>query len=121
MTRIETELQYKTAMKRIEELLPLVTDDTPMDDENYIEYDLWCGLVSDYEDIHYPIAAPSLGSIIKLRMYEMNLNQKSIADMLGVSPSRISEFINEKSEPSLKTAREICLKLNIDAAIALGL
>lgn len=121
MTRIETEKQYETAIKRIEELMPLVTDDTSVDDENYIEYDLWCGLVSDYEDIHYPISTPSLGAIIKLRMYEMNLTQKKVADMLGISPSRVSEFINEKSEPSLRTAREICQKLNIDAAIALGL
>lgn len=121
MTRIETQMQYNTAMKRIEELLPRITDDMSIDDENYIEYDLWCGLVSDYEDVHYPIATPSLGAIIKLRMYEMNLTQKNVAEMLGVSPSRISEFINEKSEPSLKTAREICQKLNIDAAIALGL
>ncbi|MFI3239548.1 MAG: helix-turn-helix domain-containing protein [Bacteroidales bacterium] len=121
MTRIETEKQYETAMKRIEELMPLITENLPVDDDNYIEYDLWCGLVSDYEDVHYPISTPTLGAIIKLRMYELNLTQKKVADMLGVSPSRVSEFINEKSEPSLRTAKMICQKLNIDAAIALGL
>lgn len=121
MTRIKTEVQYRAALKRIEELLPIVDDHTPKEDINFVELDLLSGLVSDYEDVHYPIATPSLGAIIKLRMYEMNLTQKKVADMLGISPSRVSEFINGKSEPSLKTARDICLKLNVDAAIALGL
>lgn len=121
MTRIVTEVQYKAAMERIEELLPIVGEETLKDDKNFVELDLLSGLVSDYEDVHYPIATPSLGAVIKLRMYEMNLTQKGVAAMLGVSPSRVSEFINAKSEPSLKTAREICQKLDIDAAIALGL
>ncbi len=121
MTRIETEVQYRATLERIEELLPIVGDHTSKEDINFVELDLLSGLVSDYEDINFPIATPSLGAIIKLRLYEMNLTQKKVADMIGVSPSRVSEFINGKSEPSLKTVREICKKLNIDAAIALGL
>ena len=55
MTRIETEIQYHTVMARIEELLQLVTEDTPDDDIHSIELTLLSNLVADYEDIHYPI------------------------------------------------------------------
>ena len=50
MAKIQNETAYKAAMARIEELLPLVNDDTPLDDRNLIELDLLSELVSDYED-----------------------------------------------------------------------
>ena len=55
MTRIETEKQYQAAMTRIEELLPLVTEDTPLDDANSIELVRLSNLVADYDDKHFPI------------------------------------------------------------------
>jgi HTH-type transcriptional regulator/antitoxin HigA len=42
-------------MQRIEELLPLIDDATPLNDKNLIELDLLSGFVEDYEDIHYPL------------------------------------------------------------------
>ena len=36
MTRIENEMQYNSAMERIEELLKIVNDDTPEDDKNSV-------------------------------------------------------------------------------------
>ena len=55
MAKIITELAYKEAMERIEELLPLVDDNTPLDDKNLIELELLSNLVADYDDEHYPI------------------------------------------------------------------
>ena len=69
---------------------------------------------------YYPVAAPTLVETIKLRMYEMGLTQTKLAEMLGLSTARVSEIITGKGEPSLKTGREICRKLNIDPAIVLG-
>ena len=48
MTKIETKAQYDWAVKRVEELLPLVTDETPLDDPNSIELELLSNLVADY-------------------------------------------------------------------------
>lgn len=53
-------------------------------------------------------------------MYEMKLNQNNLSALLQVSPSHISEYLTGKSEPTLKVAREISRKLNIDANIVLG-
>ena len=86
---IQNEIAYKATMERIEELLPLVDDDTLLTDKNLIELDLLSGLVEEYEDDHYPIQAPSLVDVIKLRMYEMGINQAKLSELLGVSPSRI--------------------------------
>lgn len=120
MGKILNETVYRATMERIEELLPLVDDNTPMDDRNLIELDLLSGLVEEYEDVHYPINTPPLADIIKLRMFEMGINQVKLSELLGVSPSRVSEFLTGRSEPTLKVGREISRKLNIDANIVLG-
>ena len=63
-----TKEQYELALARIEELLPMVDDNTPVNDPNYLELDLVSDLVADYEEEHYPIAAPTLVETIKLCM-----------------------------------------------------
>lgn len=76
MARIENETQYNAAMERIEELLPLVTEETPLTDKNSVELVLLSNLVADYDEEHYPIKAPTLAELIRLRMAEMHLSQK---------------------------------------------
>lgn len=46
MTKIENEMQYMALMEKIEELLPLVTDNTPLNDKNLVELQLLSNLVS---------------------------------------------------------------------------
>ncbi|MBO5181438.1 MAG: helix-turn-helix domain-containing protein [Paraprevotella sp.] len=120
MTKIENQAQYEWAVNRVEELLPLVKEDTPSNDPNSIELELLSNLVADYSEEHFALEEPTLIDILKLRMYEMGLNQKSLAKLVGVSPSRLSDYISGKCEPTLKVAREISRKLNIDANIVLG-
>lgn len=121
MTRIKNEKQYNVAMERIEELLPLVTEDTLEEDKNSVELILLSNLVADYEELTYPVRRPSLTDVLKLRMYEMKLTQKALAELLGVSPSRVNEYMTGKSKPTLKVARNIYSKLSIDADIILGI
>lgn len=120
MRTIQTKQEYKTVCRRIEELLKLVNNKTSSKDKNFIELDLLSDLVADYEEINEPIAVPSFIDVIKLRMYERGLNQKHLSELLGVSKSRISEYLSGKSEPPLKIARNISVKLDIDPAIVLG-
>ena len=120
MTKIENQAQYEWAVKRVEELLPLVKDDTPLNDPNSIELELLSNLETKNYEEHLALGEPTLVDVLKLRMYEMGLNQKSLAKLVGVSPSRLSDYISGKCEPTLKVAREISRKLNIDANIVLG-
>ena len=120
MTKIETKAQYDWAVKRVEELLPLVTDETPLEDPNSMELKILSNLVADYSEEHFALGKPSLVDVLKLRMYEMGLTQKALSQLIGVSPSRLSDYISGKCEPTLKVAREISQKLHIDANIVLG-
>ena len=120
MAHIKNEVAYRVAMQIIDELLPLVNDERPTSDKNYIELDILSDMVEEYEEKHYPIQAQSLVDTLRLRKNEKGLTQAKLAELLGLSCARISEIISGKGEPSLKTCREISRKLNIDPAIVLG-
>lgn len=86
-----------------------------------IELKLLSELVADYSEKNYSIGSPTLAGVIGLRLAEMGMSRKELAEKIGVSQSRISEYMTGKSEPTLRIARELCRVLNIDPAIALGL
>lgn len=112
--------QYEFAIQRIEKLLPLVNDDTPTNDKNAIELSLMSDIVISYEKEHYPIEKPSVAELIELSLEEKGLTQKQLAGEIGVSPSRVNDYISGRSEPTLKIARLICKILNIPPAAMLG-
>ena len=120
MVEIKNEIQYERIIERIEELLKLVDNDTPLTDKNMVELELLSLLVVEYEEKNYPIEPPTLIEMVQERMSEMKLSQKEVAELLGISPPRISEYLNGKSEPTLKVARLMHQKLDIDAEILLG-
>jgi len=117
---IQTEKVYNAIVERIEILLQDTDNIENTDSQGYIELNVLSDLVADYEERQYPVKKPSLVEVIKLRMAEMGLNQKRLSELLGVSTSRVSEYLNGKSEPPLNVAREISKKLGIDASIVLG-
>lgn len=120
MVKIENEKQYAAALKRVEELMLRLPENAPEDDPEMIELSLLGNLVADYDEEHYAIGEPSLIDVLKLRMYEMGLTQASLARLIGVSPSRVCDYLSGKSEPTLKVGRIISQKLNISPAIVLG-
>lgn len=120
MAKIENEMQYQVALKRVEELMLALPEDTPAEDPRMVELTLLGNLVADYDEEHYPVGKPSLIEVIKLRMYEMGLTQVALSKLLGINSSRISEFLSGKKEPTLVQARIISQRLNIDPAIVLG-
>lgn len=120
MTKIETKKQYDWAVKRVEELLPLVNDETPLDDPNSIELELLSNLVADYSEAHFALGEPSLADTIKLRMFEIGLTKTGLSHLLGVSTASVNGYISGKSEPALKVGRKICQSLNISPSIVLG-
>ena len=49
---METEEQYQWALNRIEELRPLINENTPCYDHNSVEKELLSFLIMDYEEEH---------------------------------------------------------------------
>lgn len=116
-----TKEQYEYALDRVEELLPLVQEDTPANDKNAVALSLVSELVINYEKEHYPIEKPSVAKLIELYLQEKRMTQKQLAIAIGVSPSRINDFVSGRANPSLQTAGQLCRVLGIPATAMLGL
>ena len=120
MKLISNKAEYEAIMARVDELVEIVDDNTSQTSKEYIELDFLTDLVVTYEKEHFPIGKPSLTTVLKARMNEMNLTQKTLAEILEISAPRVSEYLTGKSEPTLQVARKIYRNLNIDADIILG-
>ena len=61
-----------------------------------------------------------IGKYIAEKRKEKGMTQRQLASEIGVSPSRINDYISGRSEPTLKIARLLCRLLNIPPAAMLG-
>ena len=113
--------QYEFAIERIEELLPIVDDQTSANDRNAVELALLSEIVIEYETLNFPIEKPTIAELIDLALEERKMTQKELAREIGVCPSRINDFITGRAEPSLKIAKRLCVTLGITASAMLGL
>lgn len=116
-----TQAQYEYALARIEELLLQVGEDTPANDRKAVELALMSDVVIDYEKAHYPIAKPTVAEFIALSLDEKHMTQKQLSGEIGVSPSRVSDYLSGRAGPTLKVARALCRVLGIPPAAMLGL
>ena len=119
MSKITKE-QYEFALARSEELLPLVDENTQANDRNAVELTMMSDVVIDYEKDHYPISKPTVGQLISLSLEEKQMTQKQLAVEIGVSTSRISDYVSGRAEPTLRIARLLCTTLGITPAAMLG-
>ena len=116
-----TNYQYEYALARIEELLPLVNDNTPVNDKNAVELSVMADTVIAFEKEHFPIEKPTVSELIELSLEEKKMTQKQLANEIGISPSRVNDYISGRSDPTLKIARLLCQKLDIPPTAILGL
>jgi HTH-type transcriptional regulator/antitoxin HigA len=114
-----TKEQYEFANVRVEELLPLVGDNTPVNDIKAVELSLMSDIVIAYEEEHFPIEKPTVSELIALSLEEKGMTQKELAGSIGVSRSRINDYVAGRSEPTLRVARLLCRELNIPPAAML--
>lgn len=112
--------QYEFAQNRVEELLPLVNDEMAANAPLVVELALMSDVVIAYEKEYFPIEKPTVAELIEFSLTEKDMTQKQLAVQIGVSPSRISDYISGRAEPTLKIARLLCKTLNIQPAAMLG-
>jgi len=74
-----TKQQYEYALNRIEELLPLVTDENQASDKNAVVLTIVSDVIEAYEKFHYPISKPTIGELISLSIEEKGMTQKQLA------------------------------------------
>ncbi len=64
---------------------------------------------------------PTPAELIQESLSEKQLTQKELASRIGVSPSRISDYVSGRAEPTLRIASRLCATLGIAPAAMLGL
>jgi HTH-type transcriptional regulator/antitoxin HigA len=119
--KITDKTEYVEAMKRIETTLKKATQNggfenlSAKDVKTLKELSLKAEQFEDSIPL-MPIKSPtSLIEMIRYKMFEMNLRQKQLAQILEVSETRISEVMQGKRKLNIELAKKLHEKLNIDA------
>ena len=119
--KINDKKEYDEVMKRIEKLLLKTTRSGGFKNLPTKEVETLKKLslmAEKYEDNIplMPIKSPStITEMIRYKMFEMNLRQKQLAKILGISETRISELLTGKRKINIELAKKLHAKLNIDA------
>lgn len=116
-----SEIQYKYAEKRMEDLLKIVDDTTLPTSPQCVELSIMSNIVEEYEKRKFPIGKLTVAEVIRQGLKAKGMTQKELAEAVGLSTSRISDFTKGKSEPTLDTAGEICKVLDIMPADMLNI
>jgi len=111
---IKTEIDYRVALKRLEEIF-----DAKPGTQKSDELQILGLMVDDYENKHYPIEAPDPIEAIKIRMEEMHLKQIDLIPEIG-GKSRVSEILNRKRRLTVDMIRKLADKLNISAKVLIS-
>ncbi len=110
---IKTEAQYLAALKTADAIFD-AKPDTPEGDQ----LELLVLLVEQYENRHYPIAAPDPIEAIKFRMEQTGMTISELGEVLGYR-SRASEILNRRRKLTLPMIRNLRNKLRISADVLL--
>jgi len=106
---IRTKTDYKRALNRIDDL---ILKKPKINSVEYDELDILGTLVSAYEDIHFPISAPTPIETIKHIMEENGLKPKDLVPYFG-SKGIVSEFFSKKRQLTLRTIKLLHEAFNI--------
>lgn len=111
---IKTEGDYRTALKRLEEIF-----DAEIGTQESDEADILGLMIDDYEKKHYPIEAPDPIEAIKIRMEEMQLKQIDLIPEIG-GKSRVSEILNRKRKLTVDMIRKLTIRLNLSPGLLIN-
>ncbi|SCC28632.1 helix-turn-helix domain-containing protein [Gilliamella intestini] len=112
-TILHNEAEYQKAMDRFTELFG--KELTPLSEESD-EFELLAMLIEKYENLNYPVEAPSPIDYIKFIMDQKGLTNEDMKKYLG-SSSKVSEVLNGKRNLSLNMIKKLHNELCIPADI----
>lgn len=110
---IKTEPEYLKALRAVDAIFS-AKPDTPEGDQ----LELLTLLIEQYENRHYPIAAPDPIEAIKFRMEQTGMSISELGEVLGYR-SRASEILSRKRRLTLPMIRNLSNKLHIPAEVLL--
>lgn len=97
MAKIKNEVQYHALCDRINELLKVVTNETPADDPRLLELDMISDMVADYEEERFPIVPREEMDSLRMPFQALFescpfLNASAFATWIGLNPSLMRKY-----------------------------
>ncbi|MCF3107265.1 helix-turn-helix domain-containing protein [Niabella sp. CC-SYL272] len=125
MSKTMTKAEYIVAQAEMERLLAKATDGggfaslSPNDSKLL---DKHTEAVRAYEDQNYVLPMPdSIPGILQLKMYEKQLKQKELAEILNTTSTQLSEIMHNKRKPTIGLLKSLNEKLGVDGNLLLRL
>ena len=120
MKTITTDKEYRAICQQMNDIIGKGTELGDMEllpDTDKNEYIRLSEMVRKWESVHYqfPIVVNPLVASIRNRMEEMHLNQKNVAEILGVNEARVSEIMRGKRRVNIDVAKKLNSELHIPA------
>ncbi len=116
--KIETEVDYKTLMKKIDALMR--RGESRLTNNEAEELRTMALAAQAYEKSIYTVPAPkTLEGLIELKMYERKLKQKELARLLGIGEPKLSQIMSKKRKPDVAFLKAAHMHLGIDGNILL--
>ncbi|MBK0378526.1 helix-turn-helix domain-containing protein [Mucilaginibacter segetis] len=118
MKAIKNEADYKDVMAKIDSLMAKGSGNVSQ--EELSEIRTLAQSAQGYEQSKYVIEAPTtLVGMIEMRMFEMKLKQRELAQKLKVSDAKLSLIMNGKQKPGIDFLKAVHSELQIDAKFIL--
>jgi len=114
MKKINNESDYNDVMVKIDSLMSKGSEN--ISKEELEELRTMALSAQAYEQEKYVLDAPStLTGMIEMRMFEMKLKQKDLAEKLNVSNAKLSLIMNGKQRPDISFLKAVHQQLKVDA------
>jgi HTH-type transcriptional regulator/antitoxin HigA len=111
---------YELTMQQINQLMKIGEDNLTAAQTRRLR--LLAEMAEHYEDIKYPLRAPSnFQDIVKLKLFEMSITQTYAATLLGISNAKFSLIMNGKQRPDIYFIKAIHDKLKVDGNLILDM
>lgn len=98
-------------------------DESKIPDEIINEYEQISDAIIEYEAAYHPLpgrVSTVITGEIEKRMKEKHLKQKNVAQMLGISESRVSDLLRGKRSLNLRIVKRLRDELDISADFILN-
>ncbi len=114
MKKIKSEADYKDVMAKVDSLMGKGSDNVSK--HELAEISSLAQVAQKFEQAKFVIDAPvTLVGMIEMRMFEMKLNQRELAQRLNISDAKLSLIMNSKQKLDVSFLKAVHSQLNIDA------
>ena len=118
MKKITNDADYDSVMAKIDSLMAKGSQKVSKEELEYIRS---LSLSAQaYEQEKYVLDAPTtLTGMIEMRMFELRLKQKDLAEKLNISNAKLSLIMNGKQKPDVDFLKAVHRQLQVDAEFLL--